>query len=74
MLTTIRCVEHFQGGPITRNNGLNVEAEPAPWIEINAADARKYGIADGQWVNVVTARGNSKASQLANTIYANDAV
>ena len=40
VLTTIRCVEHFQGGPITRNNWWNVELEPEPWIEINSADAR----------------------------------
>jgi anaerobic selenocysteine-containing dehydrogenase len=65
VLTSIRCVEHFQGGPITRNNTWNVEAEPVPWIEINAADARTYGIADGDWVNVKTARGNSRASQEA---------
>ena len=40
VLTTIRCVEHFQGGPITRNNSWNVELEPEPWIEINSVDAR----------------------------------
>jgi formate dehydrogenase major subunit len=55
-LTTIRCVEHFQGGPITRNNWLNVELEPEPWVEINSSDARKYGIKDGDYVRVVTAR------------------
>jgi len=63
VLTSIRCVEHFQGGPITRNNSWNVEAEPVPWVEINAADARAYGIADGDWVNIKTARGDSQASQ-----------
>ncbi len=40
VLTTIRCVEHFQGGPITRNNPYNVEQEPEPWIELNSVDAR----------------------------------
>ncbi|HSK46747.1 MAG TPA: molybdopterin dinucleotide binding domain-containing protein, partial [Coriobacteriia bacterium] len=59
VLTTIRCVEHFQGGPITRNNAWNVEVEPEPWVEIHSADARLYGIKDGDWVNVVTARGDS---------------
>ncbi len=61
VLTTIRCVEHFQGGPITRNNGLNHEVEPEPWIEINSVDARALGIVDGQKVRVVTARGDSDA-------------
>ncbi len=56
VLTTVRCVEHFQGGPITRNNWFNVELEPQPWIEINSADARIAGIKDGNMVRVVTAR------------------
>lgn len=56
VLTTIRCVEHFQGGPITRNNPYNVELEPEPWIELNSSDARLYGIMDGDLVKIVTAR------------------
>lgn len=63
VLTTIRCVEHFQGGPITRNNPWNHEAEPEPWIEINSVDALKYGIKDGDYVNVITARSGSTAEQ-----------
>jgi len=68
ILTTIRCVEHFQGGPITRNNAWNVELEPEPWIEINSVDAVKYGIVDGDYVNVTTKRGNSTTDQTARTI------
>jgi formate dehydrogenase major subunit len=67
VLTTIRCVEHFQGGPTTRNNSWNVEAEPVPWIEINSIDARNYGISDGDWVNVITARSNSTSDEKAET-------
>ncbi len=67
VLTTIRCVEHFQGGPITRNNPWNVEAEPEPWIELNSLDAAAMGIVSGDLVNVTTARGNSIASQNAIT-------
>jgi formate dehydrogenase major subunit len=63
VLTTIRCVEHFQGGPITRNNPYNHEAEPEPWIELNSVDAVRFGIKDGDWVNVVTARSNSTTQQ-----------
>jgi len=44
-----------------------VDAEPEPWIEINSADAIKYGITDGMYVNVVTARGNSVSDQEART-------
>lgn len=61
VLTTIRCVEHFQGGPITRNNPANFEVEPEPWIEINSVDARNYGISDGDMVKVTTARADSDA-------------
>ncbi len=59
VLTSIRCVEHFQGGPTTRNNSWNVEAEPVPWIEINSFDARNAvpPIVDGDWVQIETARG-----------------
>ncbi|MDP2181529.1 MAG: molybdopterin-dependent oxidoreductase [Actinomycetota bacterium] len=67
VLTTIRCVEHFQGGPITRNNPWNVEAEPYPWIEINSLDAAAAGIATGDWVNVITARSNSTTDQEGRT-------
>jgi anaerobic selenocysteine-containing dehydrogenase len=65
VLTSIRCVEHFQGGPVTRNNSWNVEAEPVPWIEINSVDARAAvpPINDGDWVNVITARSNSTSDQ-----------
>jgi formate dehydrogenase major subunit len=68
VLTTIRCVEHFQGGPITRNNPANYEAEPEPWIELNPVDARKYGIVNGDLVNIVTARSNSTSDQNGRTV------
>lgn len=76
VLTTIRCVEHFQGGPITRNNWWNVDLEPEPWIEINAADAYYHDsdgnlttkrIQDGDMVNVVTARSNSTSDEQGRT-------
>lgn len=67
VLTSIRCVEHFQGGPITRNNPWNVEAEPEPWVEINSLDAQPLGIKTGDWVNVITARSNSTSDQEART-------
>ncbi len=67
VLTTIRCVEHFQGGPTTRNNPWNHEMEPEPWVEINSVDALKFGIKDGDWVDVVTARGNSTSDQQGRT-------
>jgi formate dehydrogenase major subunit len=64
VLTTIRCVEHFQGGPITRNNWLNVELEPEPWIELTPTDARRFGIANGDMVKVITARTEGLAGDM----------
>jgi len=63
VLTTIRCVEHFQGGPITRNNWFNVELEPEPWIELNSTDARAAGIVNGDYVKIVTARTEGFANK-----------
>ncbi len=64
VLTTIRCVEHFQGGPITRNNHWNAELEPEPWIELNSVDARTFGIRDGDMVKIVTARTEGLAGDM----------
>jgi formate dehydrogenase major subunit len=69
VLTTIRCVEHFQGGPITRNNPWNVEAEPEPWVEINSVDALALGISDGEYVNIVTARAGSLGLSAYDTAF-----
>ncbi len=69
VLTTIRCVEHFQGGPITRNNSVNVELEPRPWIELNSGDARAAGIKDGDMVKIVTARTEALAGHSLESVY-----
>ena len=63
-LTSIRCVEHFQGGVTTRNNPWNVEQEPEPWIELNSVDARANGIVDGDWVKIISARTASLTGQM----------
>ena len=36
------------------------EHQPYPWVKINPATARKYGIADGDWVKVESPHGWSK--------------
>lgn len=56
VLTTIRVTEHFQGGPTTRNIPWLNELVPAPFIEINSADAAALGIANGDDVLIDTAR------------------
>jgi len=64
VLTTIRCVEHFQGGPITRNNPYNHEAEPEPWIELTSYDAYRYAIREGDYVRIITARTDGLAGDV----------
>jgi thiosulfate reductase/polysulfide reductase chain A len=36
------------------------ELQPYPWLRINPATARKYGISDGDWVKVASPHGWSK--------------
>jgi formate dehydrogenase major subunit len=58
VLTTIRVTEHFQGGPTTRNVPWLCELQPEPFIEINSADAFRYGIKNGDPVYIDTARAS----------------
>jgi anaerobic selenocysteine-containing dehydrogenase len=69
VLTTFRCVEHFQGGPTTRNNWSNVELEPEPWIEINSADASRHHIKNGDMVKIVTARTDGFANDTIESAF-----
>ncbi len=59
VLTTIRVTEHFQGGPTTRNIPWLCELQPDVFIEINSADAYRYGIAEGDDVYIDTARASN---------------
>lgn len=59
VLTTIRCTEHFQGGPTTRNVPWLNELVPVPWIEINAYDAKTYRVKNGDYVRIQTDRGTT---------------
>ncbi len=67
VLTQGRAVEHFQGGANTRNNAWNHEMEPEPWVDINSVDALKYGIRDGDYVNIITARSATKGDEVTRT-------
>ena len=58
LLTTGRVVSHYLSGTQTRRIGPLVEQCPEPRIEIHPRLARKYGIADGDWIRVVTRRSD----------------
>jgi predicted molibdopterin-dependent oxidoreductase YjgC len=57
ILTTGRVLEHWHGGSMTRRSKLN-ELQPEPQVEIHPVDAAMLGIADAQWVQVVSRRGD----------------
>ncbi len=56
VLTTIRYVEHYLGGPMSRNIGYLNELVPEPLLEISPDDAAAYKINDGDLVYIRTAR------------------
>ena len=56
-LTTGRVLYQYHTGTMTRKTeGLNEKA-PANFIEISAADAEKFGLADGEMVKIASRRG-----------------
>ncbi|MCX7832467.1 MAG: molybdopterin oxidoreductase family protein [Actinobacteria bacterium] len=56
VLTTIRYVEHYQGGPMSRNVPYLNELVPEPILEINATDAANYGLINGGLAYIRTSR------------------
>ena len=61
ILTSGRLVEYEGGGEETRSNPWLAELQQDMFVEINPADARSRGIADGGWVWVTGPEGGSKA-------------
>jgi formate dehydrogenase major subunit len=56
VLTTIRYVEHYQGGPMSRNVPYLTELVPEPILEINSADAATYRLVNGGIAYIRTRR------------------
>jgi formate dehydrogenase major subunit len=56
VLTTIRYVEHYQGGLMSRNVPYLTELVPEPILEINSTDAATYGLVNGGVAYIRTAR------------------
>ena len=64
LLTTGRVVSHYLSGTQTRRIGPLVEQCPEPRVEIHPRLARRYGIADGDWVRVTTRRADVVAQAM----------
>ncbi|UCE91151.1 MAG: formate dehydrogenase subunit alpha [Methanobacteriota archaeon] len=57
VLTTGRNLFHFHTGTMTRRSAKLQRESPEPYVEINAEDAERLGIADGASVRVTSRRG-----------------
>jgi len=58
ILSTGRTLYHYNIGNMTRKSGTIDQKEPANFVEINSADAAKFGLADGDNSRVTTRRGS----------------
>ena len=57
VLTTGRVLYHYHSGTMTRRSGPLHWAEPGDFVEVNAEDAEKVGLDDGQAVVIKSRRG-----------------
>jgi len=57
ILTTDRSLYHYHGSTMTRRVEGLVDLDPEEWLKINPADAERFDIADGEWVEVLSRRG-----------------
>ena len=60
ILTTDRSLYHYHGSTMTRRVEGLVDLDPHEVLKINPADAARFSIGDGQWVEVSSRRGRVK--------------
>jgi ferredoxin-nitrate reductase len=70
LLTTGRTLYHFHTRTKTGRAPELDAAAPEPWVEINPDDASRFGVADGDPVRVITARGEVLVPARVNGIRA----
>jgi formate dehydrogenase alpha subunit len=61
ILTTGRILEQFHTGTMTRKSAALEGLEPECFVEMSADDAEQLGVAKGQYVKVITRRGDVRA-------------
>lgn len=59
--STYRVSEHWQGGALSRNLPWLAETQPEMFVEISEELADRKNIGNGEWVKVVSARGEVMA-------------
>ncbi len=65
--TTYRLTEHWQAGAMSRNLPWLAETQPGMFIEISKELAAEKGIANGETVEIASARGKIKAVAMVTT-------
>jgi anaerobic selenocysteine-containing dehydrogenase len=68
LLTTGRSLYHFHTRTKTGRAPELDAAAPEPWVELSEADARRFGIGDGDPVRVMTKRGEIQVPARVNGI------
>jgi formate dehydrogenase major subunit len=64
VFTTYRLTEHHTGGAMTRSSSWLGELQPAAFVELSPELAESRGVRPGEWVTVVTARGETEGRAL----------
>jgi formate dehydrogenase major subunit len=67
VLTTFRLTEHHTAGGMSRYLPWLAELQPEMFAEIDLELAKKRGIADGDWLTVMTERAEIEARALVST-------
>ena len=57
ILNTGRILYHWHGGTITRRSAGLVARSPELEIAMSAEDGERYGVADGEWIRLLSRRG-----------------
>jgi formate dehydrogenase major subunit len=61
VLTTGRVGMHYNSGAMTRRTRALLQREPELFLQLNPSTARRFGILDGQMVEISTRRGEARA-------------
>ena len=61
MLSTGRTLYHYNSGTMTMREEGVVQKQEDPFVEINAEDAQALGVGEGDWVRLVSRRGELEA-------------
>ena len=64
ILNTGRILYHWHGGTITRRASGLLARSPELQIAMSADDGERYGVADGEWIRVVSRRGKLEGRAL----------